>query len=694
MIWRFKPLDIFFVFLISVLPLIIFLPSFFKGIVAGGDIGLYWFYGSLIKESVLKFGQLPLWNPYYTSGAPLDGNSVTTFFYPPTWLFLFFNEVATINVLIVGHLILLGESAYFFARSTLNLSATSSFLVSLGIMLTPKVFNHIYGGHYAFVFAFAWVPIVFFLIFRIVKSAKIIKDALLLGLVFSLMYFSMIQVAFYTFFIFLLYLLYELFLFHFEQNFQIKRTIKEATRLAKVFLSTLFFFVGFSAISLLPTLFYAQNSVRKGLTLFESAIPAIYPDTFLKLFYIKPDAFEPFEVVIYVGILTLIFAVIGIFKGRDKRILFLLLLATFAAFFSLGANGSLYRVFYYLVPGFSWFRGPIRIWFFFAFSASILAGFGVDWLLNLKVVKKIAWVKFTFASLLIFLFFGHLWLYDKDYSKPHQLNEITRFSPILENLPEQNNLFRIYSVDRSTSYIEAKNKNLHYADGGDVAPLKNYSDFINASLNYHYEGYSLSVPPNQVIYPESRYYQKPNPDPNLLGMLNVKYIISPENLENLDLEFKKEIGRYRLYENKRFLPRAFVVGNLKSVSKLDPYTLRGFDLRSQAIVEGQLNSKEIKNDFYKEAEITFYSPNEVKIKVNLDKEGLLVLADTYYPGWKAFDNGSLVKIYKTNAVVRGVILSRGDHNLRFIYDPPLFKLGLVISGATLIITLFILKKRV
>jgi len=76
-----------------------------------------------------------------------------------------------------------------------------------------------------------------------------------------------------------------------------------------------------------------------------------------------------------------------------------------------------------------------------------------------------------------------------------------------------------------------------------------------------------------------------------------------------------------------------------------------------------------------------YSPNTVKIEVGLDRNGYLVLSDTYYPGWRAYVDGEEKEILRANYIFRAVPLESGQHTVLFKYNPPSFKVGLAISLA-------------
>ena len=60
-------------------------------------------------------------------------------------------------------------------------------------------------------------------------------------------------------------------------------------------------------------------------------------------------------------------------------------------------------------------------------------------------------------------------------------------------------------------------------------------------------------------------------------------------------------------------------------------------------------------------------------------DGFLLLADTFYPGWRAQVDGVATPIYRANISVRGIQLPKGRHEVRFTYDAPGFWRGTQIT---------------
>ncbi|MBV9598744.1 MAG: hypothetical protein JOZ87_18000 [Chloroflexi bacterium] len=79
-----------------------------------------------------------------------------------------------------------------------------------------------------------------------------------------------------------------------------------------------------------------------------------------------------------------------------------------------------------------------------------------------------------------------------------------------------------------------------------------------------------------------------------------------------------------------------------------------------------------------------YRANSVKLHVTAPAAGLVVLKDSYFPGWQATSNGQPVSIVAVDGMVRGVILPRsGDYEVVFEYRPASFVQGVWLSCAVL-----------
>jgi hypothetical protein len=64
-----------------------------------------------------------------------------------------------------------------------------------------------------------------------------------------------------------------------------------------------------------------------------------------------------------------------------------------------------------------------------------------------------------------------------------------------------------------------------------------------------------------------------------------------------------------------------------------------------------------------------HAPNQVRIQAKMACKGMVILSDTFFPGWRATIDGASAPIYEVNAAMRGVIVPAGAHTLTFQYRP-------------------------
>jgi uncharacterized membrane protein YfhO len=89
-------------------------------------------------------------------------------------------------------------------------------------------------------------------------------------------------------------------------------------------------------------------------------------------------------------------------------------------------------------------------------------------------------------------------------------------------------------------------------------------------------------------------------------------------------------------------------------------------------------------DLVATAKMVSYENQAVTIHASLNDAGILVLADSYYPGWKAYVDGKEARILKANHFFRAVPLSAGTHTVEFRYEPRSFVIGRAVSIITLL----------
>jgi hypothetical protein len=144
-----------------------------------------------------------------------------------------------------------------------------------------------------------------------------------------------------------------------------------------------------------------------------------------------------------------------------------------------------------------------------------------------------------------------------------------------------------------------------------------------------------------------------------------------------------------VYANANALPRVFIAPAQRTVSgenaALSAVTAPDFDGRRVAITEHpvpgvpQAGTGGAPPGSPGSATLKSYGSEHVVIDADASAPGLLVLTDTFYPGWTATVDGRSVPVERVDDVLRGVALSPGRHVVEFRYQPTSWTIGWIIS---------------
>lgn len=78
--------------------------------------------------------------------------------------------------------------------------------------------------------------------------------------------------------------------------------------------------------------------------------------------------------------------------------------------------------------------------------------------------------------------------------------------------------------------------------------------------------------------------------------------------------------------------------------------------------------------------ITEDTPSRITFKVDKTRPAVLVLADAWYPGWRATVDGNPAEVVRVDGLFRGVELGEGEHEVVLEYVPNSLRWGLGISA--------------
>jgi len=203
---------------------------------------------------------------------------------------------------------------------------------------------------------------------------------------------------------------------------------------------------------------------------------------------------------------------------------------------------------------------------------------------------------------------------------------------------------------------------------------------VRPSTNLSYAETALLVPRGKLAPPAGAEL------PPVLDMLNVRYVIcrgSPP-------EFLRPVFQssdYWVLVNSNALPRVYVPRAVKTVAAgrvLEELTSPQFHPADAAFVESPV---ELPDQCRGLVEIADENPTRVRISARMETPGLIVLADLWDSGWRAFWNGQPVPVLRVNHAVRGVVVPAGTGILEFRYQPASVRLGLWLAGSAALVLL-------
>lgn len=149
-------------------------------------------------------------------------------------------------------------------------------------------------------------------------------------------------------------------------------------------------------------------------------------------------------------------------------------------------------------------------------------------------------------------------------------------------------------------------------------------------------------------------------------------------------------GDWKIWEFLDAYPRAFLAGNYEVVNDgqetIDRLYSDDFNSRKTLLLSEPLpDGFEISDDENSSVSVHKYTPTKIVFRTKSKTNQLLFLSDTYYPGWWAkVDSGAKQAVLMADYALRAVAVPAGEHFVTMWYFPDSFKYGLLLSLATLI----------
>jgi hypothetical protein len=153
-------------------------------------------------------------------------------------------------------------------------------------------------------------------------------------------------------------------------------------------------------------------------------------------------------------------------------------------------------------------------------------------------------------------------------------------------------------------------------------------------------------------------------------------------------------GVYRLKDTlprARFAPRVRLVPTMEEVTRLS--VAGALDPRQEVVLHDAADMRRVASaqsgpgDAPGDARIVVDRVTEVVVEAQTTRGGLLVLADTYYPGWRVTVDGREQRILRANVMQRGVAVPPGSHRVAFEFRSQSVRRGWLLTAVGLALLL-------
>ena len=318
----------------------------------------------------------------------------------------------------------------------------------------------------------------------------------------------------------------------------------------------------------------------------------------------------------------------------------------------------------------------LRSLIFILLSAGVILGYIFD-----KLRKGYA---ILILALLIVL---DLWIVDKRYLNADRFERPAAiqksFLPAVADAfilkdPSQNRVLNLasspFNDNSPTSYF-------HKSIGGyHGAKMERYQELIDSCIYPEIGAFGEAAKKAQSV--EELQKALDNTPIPALNMLNTKYVIY--NPAAPPLTNPNALG------NAWFVEKPVITENAnKEIS-----SVKSFNPSKEAIINTAFRNLITKSSFpvqeNEKIELVSYQPDELKYKYSAREEKLAVFSEIYYPaGWKCYLDGKESSYFRTDYVLRGMVVPAGDHEITFTFKPASYYVGNKISLASSVLLILL-----
>ena len=649
-----------------------------------------------ISQALHETGRIPTWDARGFGGRPLVGNPQAGLWYPPVWIFWVWPQPGLFGWLTVAHLIS-GAAGVIAIGHRLKLGSWALAIAGVSFALNPYLIAQVIAGHLPQVWAACWTPWIILSVLIWKRGNK--QGALAFGPLVALCmltghpqvpYLVMIGLA----------LWFAMDWLTTEKRKRSKnpsltrRAMRRGLFKARswLLLATLLALpLALTAVEWLPDMLAEPWSLARarqqtaetdryavGLANLWQLIDPLAlggPADYRGIGNYAETQIGPGGPVIILALLAWVLSP----HGHRRLIAWLMLAVVICWWLAAGRALGLLSVLGWIVPGLSRFRVPGRALFLAAPLVGLLAGLGVHVLMQRGRTAR------TIGLALGMLTLAHLtiaaWLILKVTHSDLFLepNEAARL--LQAHRPDEP--FRVRAVDALFPDLQAVVLAVEKTNVEDWFQIQHAADLYETLYPMFDRPRPVEWfnPLNSWVLAQMRQ--------GALDRLNVSRLLCREPPRGLDLPVLAKGEDSLLLDNPTALPRAYVVPRAIIANHHENPALRmaWINPREAVLMDSDpLDSQPGPRQPFISANLQRPAPDHFRINAKTTAPGLLVIAESWMPGWAARLNGQPVPVLRGNHAQMVVSLpSPGAHIIELTYHPP----GLWAGAAISIVGIFI-----
>jgi len=657
-------------------------------------------YNKYFLSTTLKEGQWPLWNPYIGNGFPtLSEGQIGTFYLPNLLLFRFlpFPYAYNINLALAFFLSCLG---IFLFLKRLNFSMISATFGALVFTFSGYFSTHL--AYLNLIQATSLLPLIFYSFYLFYRKSKLSFSILIAFLLSQ----QILTGHFYTVFITLIGVaIFWVILFSTSKKYN---DLTFAAKRGGILLFTLFLTLLLSSIQLLPTIELLMASGRINGLDFDTVTSYPYPlkhlMSFINPYFFGNPAIGTYpslssnwgffgENTAYIGILPLFLALASLLYFREKIVKIGLFMLIISLLLVLGKNSPLYFIFSF--PIFNFFTVPPKFLLLTLFSLTLLSAYMFE-----KVIRKINTIRCIFIGTLFLLVLLDEYFFSYKYPPVISLQEFLRPAETADFLKTK---------DKVTSIGTASFWNSAYLKMGwlDLTPYIYFRNSLYPNFNLLFKISQVDINLQGLIPKRLSYFNTLTKSiefdekkgtasmsalsKNALSLATTTYIISPykindstfDEVQKINAPSYLKLNDFYIYQNKKARQRSYITSHTYLTTTIeDVYRVLGdehFLDDAKVLIEDSKYAINKIQDTKAIASIVDSTLTEVIINTQSRENGILVLTDTNYPGWKVFIDKNPGEIISVNLSQKGVLIPKGDHTVKFTFQSLSFAIGKIIT---------------